>query len=67
MAESPPDPTASRGKSALGTLILARVRIFLREPAVIFWVFAFPAILAVALGTAFRDRPPEPPRRHRSN
>lgn len=58
MAETPP----ARRKSALGTLILARIRMFLREPAVIFWVFAFPAILAVALGTAFRDRPPEPPR-----
>lgn len=49
-------------RSALGALVRARIRIFLREPAAIFWVFAFPAILAIALGTAFRDQPPEPPR-----
>ena len=53
---------ATRRKSALGTLVAARIKLFLREPAALFWVFAFPAILAVVLGTAFRDRPPEPPR-----
>ena len=71
MSESPttppqPAPTTPPGpagkKSALGALVRARIRIFLREPAAIFWVFAFPAILALALGTAFRDQPPEPPR-----
>lgn len=30
-----------------------------REPEVVFWVFFFPVLLAVALGTAFRDRPPD--------
>ncbi len=60
MAE--PNPRGGRRKSALGALIKARVILFLREPAVLFWVFAFPAILAVVLGIAFRDRPPEPPR-----
>jgi hypothetical protein len=52
----------ARSRSPLGALVLARVRLFLREPASIFWVFAFPAILAIALGSAFRDQPPEPPR-----
>ncbi len=58
MAEVP----RPRRRSALGALVMARVRMFLREPAAIFWVFAFPAILAIALGTAFRDQPPDPPR-----
>jgi ABC-2 type transport system permease protein len=32
----------------------------IREPEVIFWVFAFPLLLAVGLGVAFRDPPAEP-------
>ncbi len=44
----------------LWMLVGARVRIFWRDPASLFWVFAFPVILALVLGTAFRDRPPEP-------
>jgi ABC-2 type transport system permease protein len=40
-------------------LSLARFREFSREPEVIFWVFIFPLLLAVGLGIAFRDRPPE--------
>ncbi len=40
-------------------LELTRVRLteYLREPEVIFWVFAFPVLMTVALGVAFRDRP----------
>ncbi len=38
---------------------LAREREFLREPGVLFWVFGFPLLLAVALGLAFRGRGPE--------
>ena len=49
-------------RSALSELVLARVRVFFREPATLFWVFAFPLILAVVLGLAQRDRPPEPAR-----
>lgn len=30
-----------------------------REPEVIFWVFFFPVALAVALGIAFREKPPD--------
>ena len=37
-----------------------RWRIFAREPAAIFWTYGFPIVLALALGTAFRNRPPEP-------
>jgi len=43
----------------LTQLTLARVRELIREPEAIFWVFAFPVLLAVALGIAFRTRPPE--------
>ncbi len=41
---------------------LVRVRIleFVREPEIIFWVFVFPIGMALALGFAFRDKPPEP-------
>ena len=37
-------------------LTLARVREFLREPEAVFWVFAFPVLMAFALGIAFRNR-----------
>jgi ABC-2 type transport system permease protein len=40
-------------------LTLARLREFSREPEAVFWIFVFPAILAVALGIAFRNRPPD--------
>jgi ABC-type multidrug transport system permease subunit len=46
--------------SPLVQLTLARLREFLREPEAIFWVFLFPVLLAIALGVAFRNRPPEP-------
>jgi ABC-type multidrug transport system permease subunit len=49
----------SEPQSPLWQLVLARVRDFYREPAAIFWVYGFPLVLAVALGTAFRDRPVE--------
>ena len=40
-------------------LLTVRVREFIREPSAIFWVYAFPLIMVVALGTAFRTRPVE--------
>jgi ABC-type multidrug transport system permease subunit len=46
--------------SALYQLTLARLREFLREPEAVFWVFAFPILLALALAIAFRDQPPQP-------
>jgi ABC-2 type transport system permease protein len=47
-------------RSALALLTLARFRLFFREPSALFWTFGFPVILSVALGIAFRNRPPEP-------
>lgn len=40
----------------LWQLFLMRVRAFWREPAVLFWVFAFPLLTSLALGIAFRNR-----------
>ncbi|HUJ29293.1 MAG TPA: ABC transporter permease [Myxococcales bacterium] len=41
-------------------LTLYRLRMFFREPGAIFWTFVFPLLLAIVLGVAFRNRPPEP-------
>jgi ABC-type multidrug transport system permease subunit len=41
-------------------LYRARLREFWRQPARIFWVYAFPTLLAVVLGFAFQNRPPAP-------
>ena len=40
-------------------LLTARLREALREPEVIFWVFGFPILIALGLGIAFRNKPPE--------
>lgn len=48
-----------KARPALIELTSARTKEFLREPEALFWVFAFPVILALALGFAFRDKPPE--------
>jgi ABC-type multidrug transport system permease subunit len=32
---------------------------FFRDPGVIFWVFGFPIVMALILGVAFRNKPPE--------
>jgi ABC-type multidrug transport system permease subunit len=40
-------------------LTLWRIREFTREPEALFWVFAFPIVLAFALGLAFKSRGPE--------
>jgi ABC-type multidrug transport system permease subunit len=42
-------------------LTKARLREFFRERGLIFWVFGFPILMAVGLGLAFRNRPPEKP------
>jgi ABC-2 type transport system permease protein len=44
-----------RSPNPLVELTLARLREFLREPEAIFWVFAFPLLMALALGVAFRS------------
>jgi ABC-2 type transport system permease protein len=46
-------------RSSLLELTLARLRLFVREPSAVFWTFGFPILLSVALGIAFRNRPPE--------
>lgn len=40
-------------------LTRARLLEFVREPEALFWVFAFPVLLALALGLAFRGKEPE--------
>jgi ABC-2 type transport system permease protein len=44
---------------SLRELYLSRLREFYRQPARIFWVYVFPTVLAVCLGWAFQNRPPE--------
>jgi len=46
-------------RSALWQLTRARVVTFLREPEALFWVFAFPVLMALALGIAFRNQGPQ--------
>jgi ABC-2 type transport system permease protein len=36
-----------------------RFKEFIREPEALFWTFAFPILLAIGLGIAFRNRPAE--------
>jgi ABC transporter DrrB family efflux protein len=56
---SAPSPGGSAPRSALAELTIARWRLFFREPSAVFWTFGFPVILAIALGIAFRNTPPE--------
>ena len=53
---------SGKGANPLAELTKARVREFLREKGVLFWVFAFPVLMAIGLGLAFRSKPPELPR-----
>ncbi|MGZ8867477.1 MAG: ABC transporter permease [Thermoanaerobaculia bacterium] len=46
-------------RSALVELTIVRVKEFVRETEALFWVFAFPLLMTVALGFAFRDSGPE--------
>ena len=46
-------------RSPFPALLMSRLREFYREPEAIFWVYGFPVLLAVGLGIAFRERPPE--------
>lgn len=47
-------------RSPLWLLTLARLRLYYREPGALFWSFGFPILVSLALGIAFRNRPPEP-------
>jgi ABC-type multidrug transport system permease subunit len=55
-----PDTPPERRRHPLLALTRARLLEFVREPEALFWVFAFPILMAVVLGFAFRDRPPDP-------
>ena len=46
-------------RSPLVQLYFSRLREFYRQPARIFWVYGFPTLLAVILGLAFKNRPPD--------
>jgi ABC-2 type transport system permease protein len=46
-------------ESSLFQLTSVRFLLFMREPEAIFWIFIFPILLAVGLGIAFRNRPPD--------
>jgi ABC-type multidrug transport system permease subunit len=55
------EPRQNGRFSAYLHLLLARIRELQREPEVIFWVFAFPLLLALGLGIAFRNKPADVP------
>ncbi len=58
--DAPPAPTRRNGRwSGYTHLLMARMLELKREPEVVFWVFAFPLLLAVGLGIAFRNKPAE--------
>lgn len=52
-------PEGRPTKSPLVELTIYRLKEFLREPDAVFWVFVFPLLLTLALGFAFREKPPE--------
>jgi ABC-2 type transport system permease protein len=56
---SPQPAPAPRRYSPLWQLVVCRIKEFIREPEALFWVFAFPVLLAMALGLAFREKPPD--------
>jgi ABC-type multidrug transport system permease subunit len=59
-AETSETPAVVNGRWAgYRALLGARMRELWREPEVIFWVFAFPLLLALGLGIAFRNKPAE--------
>jgi ABC-type multidrug transport system permease subunit len=58
-AAAPPPARGAAGGAlrynALWQITRARVLSFMREPEVAFWVFAFPVLMTLALGIAFRS------------
>jgi ABC-2 type transport system permease protein len=59
------DPSAQREpnrfeRSPLWQLTWTRILGFLREPEAVFWVFAFPVLMSLALGIAFRNPGSQP-------
>jgi ABC-2 type transport system permease protein len=53
------EPRKTHTYHPLLELTIVRMKEFGREPDVAFWVFAFPLLLTVALGFAFREKPPD--------
>ena len=49
----------SETHSSLVELTTVRIKEWIREPEALFWSLGFPILLAVGLGIAFRNRPPE--------
>ncbi len=58
---SEPPPSGEPRLHPLTELIKTRLREFYREPAIVFWVFVFPLVMAVGLGAAFRSKPQPTP------
>lgn len=48
---------SKRRYAPLSQLIIARVLEFVRQPEAIFWSYAFPVLMVLALGVAFRNKP----------
>ncbi|MBI3861805.1 MAG: ABC transporter permease [Planctomycetia bacterium] len=46
-----------RALHPLGHLVLARIRMFYRQPEAVFWTYGFPLVMITALGLAFREEP----------
>jgi ABC-2 type transport system permease protein len=52
-------PATRPTRSPLVELTVFRLKEFIREPDAVFWVFVFPLLLTLALGFAFREKPPD--------
>jgi ABC-2 type transport system permease protein len=50
---------ASRSYWPIWQITISRLKEFLRSPGAVFWVYGFPIIMMLALGSAFRDSPKE--------
>jgi len=60
VVSDPQKTVATNGRWAgYARLLQMRMLEMWREPEVIFWVFVFPLLLALGLGIAFREKPPE--------
>lgn len=53
---------SDRPAHPLWELSRARYAEFVRQPGAVFWTFGFPLLLALGLGIAFREQPPDRPR-----
>ena len=60
VVSSPEQAVITNGRwTGYARLLQMRMLELWREPEVIFWVFVFPLLLALGLGIAFREKPPE--------